>query len=213
MPIFSLSGMGGRSNLFATYAKGGNRDIPDTVVGGISALSISGLSQYLSLARQSQIHLYGDNQLPAWLSRLTLPMQFKGHRTRRLWSGKLLKNKNCIKEHKWATELPPVYFSCPEKAFLETLIEVPDRVTFEHADELMQGLMYLSPGKLDILLKECKSIKIKRLFFWLAKRQQHPWFSKININNYDLGSGNRVVAKGGKLDTELSITVPSHMTN
>ena len=73
-------------------------------------------------------------------------------------------------------ELPPVYFSCPEKAILELLMDLPDRVTFEHADELMQGLVNLSPRKLDTLLKACKSVKAKRLFFWMAKRQAYPWF-------------------------------------
>ena len=96
---------------------------------------------------------------------------------------------------------------------LELLVDLPNAVTFEHANELMQGLVNLSPRKLDALLKACKSVKVKRLFFWLAKRQSYPWFSKLNVADYDLGSGKRVVAKGGKLDTDYLITVPSHMAS
>ena len=84
-------------------------------------------------------------------------------------------------------------------------------MTFEHANELMQGLVNLSPRKLDTLLKACKSVKVKRLFFWLANRQAYPWFSKLNVADYDLGSGKRFVAKNGKLDTKYLITVPSQM--
>ena len=181
------------------------------VVGGLSALSLSGLSQYLSLGKQPRIHLYAAGKLPTWLARLSLPVEFEGHSARKLWPDSVLDNKSFIKEHEWETELPPVYFSCPEKAILELLVDLPDGVTFEHADELMQGLVNLSPRKLDALLKACKSVKAKRLFFWLAKRQNYPWFGKLNVEDYDLGSGKRVVAKGGKLDTDYLITVPSHM--
>lgn len=186
-------------------------DVPPVVVGGLSALSLSGLSQYLSLGSKPHIHLYAAGKLPAWLARLSLPVEFEGHSTNKLWPESLLTDKTFIKEHQWEAELPPVYFSCPEKAILELLMDLPDSVTFEHADELMQGLVNLSPRKLDTLLEACKSVKAKRLFFWLAKRQAYPWFSKLNVKDYDLGSGKRVVAKGGKLDTDYLITVPSNM--
>jgi hypothetical protein len=185
--------------------------VPPVVVGGLSALSLSGLSQYLSLGNKPHIHLYVAGKLPTWLVRLSLPVEFEGHSTNKLWPESLLMDKLFIKEHEWEVELPPVYFSCPERAVLELLMDLPDSVTFEHADELMQGLVNLSPRKLDTLLKACKSVKAKRLFFWLAKRQAYPWFSKLNVKDYDLGSGKRVVAKGGKLDTDYLITVPSHM--
>ena len=191
--------------------KDGSENASPVVVGGLSALGLSGLSQYLSLGNTPHIHLYVQGRLPTWLARLSLPMKFEGHRTSKLWPESVLQNKAFIKEHEWEAELPPVYFSCPEKAILELLMDLPDRVTFEHADELMQGLVNLSPRKLDTLLKACKSVKAKRLFFWMAKRQAYPWFSKLNVKDYDLGSGKRVVAKGGKLDADYLITVPSHM--
>jgi hypothetical protein len=190
--------------------KDGSENIPP-VVGGLSALGLSGLSQYLSLGNTPHIHLYVQGKLPTWLARLSLPMKFEGHSTSKLWPESVLQDKAFIKEYEWEAELPPVYFSCPEKAILELLMDLPDRVTFEHADELMQGLVNLSPRKLDTLLKACNSVKAKRLFFWMAKRQAYPWFSKLNVKDYDLGSGKRVVAKGGKLDADYLITVPSHM--
>jgi len=189
----------------------GSDNLPSVIVGGLSALSLSGLSQYLSLGSTPHIHLYAQGKLPTWLGRLSLPVECEGHSTNTLWPEWLLKDKTFIRQHQWQAELPPVYFSCPEKALLELLVDLPDAVSFEHADEVMQGLVNLSPRKLDTLLKACKSVKVKRLFFWLAKRQAYPWFHKLNVEDYDLGSGKRVVAKGGKLDAEFLITVPSHM--
>jgi len=184
---------------------------PLVLVGGSSALTLSGLAHYLLLGNTPLIHLYSQGKLPPWLARLSLPMEFKGHRTNRLWPEWLSEDKSFLKEHEWQVGLPPVYFSCPEKAMLELLMDLPSGATFEHADELMQGLVNLSLRKLDTLLAACKSIRVKRLFFWFAKRQNYPWFAKLNESNYDLGSGKRVVVKGGVLDKDFLITVPSHM--
>jgi hypothetical protein len=88
------------------------------------------------------------------------------------------------------------------------LADVPDTVSFEHADQLMQGLTSLSPRRLDVLLKGCRHIKVKRLFFFFATRYDYAWLKHLDRKAYDLGSGKRVVAKGGRLDSEYLITVP-----
>lgn len=209
----SVSWEGVVASMQRMMENGEDEQLPPVVVGGLSALSLSGLSQYLSFGSTPHIHLYVTEKLPTWLARLSLPIKFEGHSTSRLWPESLFKDKAFVKQYEWEAELPPVYFSCPEKAILEVLMDLPESVSFEHADELMQGLVNLSPKKLDTLLKACKSVKTKRLFFWLAKRQAYPWFSKLNVEDYDLGSGKRVVAKDGKLDTEYLITVPSNMAS
>ncbi|MGR7919650.1 type IV toxin-antitoxin system AbiEi family antitoxin domain-containing protein [Zobellella denitrificans] len=84
-------------------------------------------------------------------------------------------------------------------------------ISFEHADQLMQGLHNLSPRKLDALLKACCSIKAKRLFLWLAGRHQHAWLKHLTPENYALGTGKRLLAKGGKLEPIWQITVPKEM--
>jgi tRNA-binding EMAP/Myf-like protein len=57
------------------------------------------------------------------------------------------------------------------------------------------------------LLENCNSIKVKRLFLFLAESYQHPWLKKINRAKIDLGQGKRVIVKGGKLDSKYQITV------
>jgi hypothetical protein len=185
--------------------------VPPTHAGGVTALALSGLSQYLSLGSSPTTHLYSRNKLPAWLDRTSLSFKFEGHGVKTLWSNELMQDDRFIKQHEWEKDLPDVYFSCPEKAIFEVLKDVPDAISFEHADELMQGLVNLSPKKLDQLLTGCRSIKVKRLFFWFAKRQNYQWFKKLDRSKYDLGAGKRVVAKDGKLDKEFLITVPRHM--
>jgi hypothetical protein len=177
-------------------------------VGGLSALELAGFAQYLSLSSRRCVRLYSPAKLPSWLGRLSLSDTFEGRGTKTLWPEATMLKGKYVKEHQWEEGLPPVIFSCPEKAILEVLADVPSSVSFEHADELMQGLVNLSPRKLDALLDACSNIKVKRLFFWLAQRQSYSWFKKLDRSKYDLGSGKRVIAKGGKLDKDYLITVP-----
>jgi hypothetical protein len=72
----------------------------------------------------------------------------------------------------------------------------------------MQGLTTLSPRNLQKALESCKNVKVKRLFFWFADRQNYVWLDKINRENITLGSGNRMIIQGGKLDNKYKITVP-----
>ena len=182
-----------------------------TVVGGLSAIGLAGLSQYLPLSATPSINLYSQNKLPVWVSRLSLPMRFVDYHTRRLWPESVVSTGDYSKAYQWDEYMPAVQYSCPERALFELLMDVPSTVSFEHADELMQGLVNLSPRKLDKLLQVCKNVKVKRLFFWLAKRHSHAWLTRLDAKNYDLGSGKRVIAKSGKLDKEFLVTVPSHM--
>ena len=98
--------------------------------------------------------------------------------------------------------------SAPERAILELLDEVPERETFHQADMLMEGLRNLSPRRLQKLLSDCRSIKVKRLFLWYAERHNHAWLKKLDRSGINLGRGKRMLVRGGKLDPKYSITVP-----
>lgn len=51
------------------------------------------------------------------------------------------------------------------------------------------------------------NVKVRRLFYWMAERQTYPWFAKLPepeaLDNLGLGSGNRVLVKGGRLDPKI----------
>ena len=78
-----------------------------------------------------------------------------------------------------------------------------DRETFHQADMLMEGLRKLSPRRLQTLLADCRSVKVKRLFFWFAERHQHAWLKQLDRNGIDLGHGKRMLVRGGKLDRQV----------
>ncbi len=91
---------------------------------------------------------------------------------------------------------------------MELLDELPDKETFHQVDALMDGLANLSPRRMNRLLRECRSVKVRRLFLWFAERTGHAWLERIDREGVDLGSGKRMLARGGKLDPKYQITVP-----
>jgi hypothetical protein len=105
----------------------------------------------------------------------------------------------------------PLTVPMPERAFLELLDEVPKHETFHQADILMEGLRNLSPRRLQTLLCACKSVKVKRLFFWFAERHNHAWLQKLDQSAIDLGQGKRMLVRGGRFDAKYNITVPENL--
>ena len=101
--------------------------------------------------------------------------------------------------------------SSPERALFELLKDVPQSVSFERAERFLEGLSDLSPRRLELLLQRTRSVKIRRLFFWLAERQGHPWARPLRPDDFDLGRGKLVLAKGGRFVSRYGITVPAAM--
>jgi len=183
------------------------------VVGGISAMELQNLAHYLSMSERKVIHLYGLSNLPSWINVGSNINTFKKHS-----KGEILGLKFTAEQSKkldqftkvlsWRDTSEGIKMSIPERAILEVIYQVPHKISFEHADELMQGLNTLSPRSLQPLLELCNNIKVRRLFFWYAERHGHPWLAKINKDVLDFGSGNRVIVKGGTLNKKYQITVP-----
>jgi hypothetical protein len=105
----------------------------------------------------------------------------------------------------------PLTLSTSERAVLELLDELPDRESFHQADKLMEGLANLSPRRLQKLLEDCRSVKVKRLFFFFADRHAHAWLKRLERKRIDLGKGKRMLVRGGKLDSKYEITVPEDL--
>ena len=191
----------------------------DLAVGGTTALELHGRSHYLPLSRRRAIHLYGSGRLPSWLNKLGLEETFHRHGTAWLSVPEGSSNPGCEQRRApsftvdmpWGDGFQTVRTSTLERAWLEILKDVPARVSFEHAEQLMEGLADLSPRRLDALLRRTRSIKVKRLFFWLAERQGHAWMKRLDAGDFDLGRGKRVLARDGRLVSRYGITVPKSM--
>lgn len=184
------------------------REQPGVVIGGLTALELQGRGHYVPLGQERTAIVYAPAEPPSWLRRLPLSLQVQWHSTARLWRDVAEPGQFCTQTYPWREDLPPLVMARPERAVLEILSRVPNGISFELADNLFQGLTTLSPTKLATTLSACNSIKAKRLFFWLAGRYGYAWSGRLDPNDYDLGSGKRVIAPGGRLDPRYLITVP-----
>jgi len=182
------------------------------VVGGRTALELQGYAHYL-VQSTTVVHLYGPKSPPGWVQKLPLQVKFVYHNDRRLFKNEpVTKGLGSVK---WNIEkgeaLDVTGFRGGDITELTwgqwdwplTLSE-----TFEQVDALFGGLGNLRPARLQKLLKDCASVKVKRLFFYFADRHKHPWLKHLNKKAVELGSGKRMLVKGGVLDPTYQITVP-----
>lgn len=178
-------------------------------VGGRTALELQGYAHYLN-DRTHDVNLYGITAPPTWLMQLNVGVRFLSHNSLRLFDGSGLKSRDGSL-HAWGQWEWKLLLSSPERAVLEMLDELPDRESFERVDKLMEGMVNLNPRRIEKYLVECHNIKVKRLFFFFADRHGHGWLQKLDKSKVDLGSGKRMLVRGGKLNSEYLITLPEEL--
>lgn len=100
--------------------------------------------------------------------------------------------------------------SAPERAIMEVSYLVPVEESFEEAGLLMAGLTTLRPRLVQALLEQCRSVKVKRLFMFLAEACDHGWVERLDLSRVDFGRGKRMIVKGGRFDAKYGITVPKN---
>jgi len=186
----------------------------DYLVGGLTALELKGFSHYIPGSRKTIIHLYGNDKWPLWADELISEVTFVRHRRSELFATMdPATSRQYTLQVPWGGGTHELNISQPERACLEMMADVPNQISFEHAEQLFQGMTTLSPRALQRLLEDCTSIKTKRLFLWFATRHSLSWLAKIDQERIDLGSGNRVIAEKGELDKAYQITVPKQSQN
>ena len=173
--------------------------------GGKTALELKGYAHFLPLGKRPQVFLFGSRptKLPSW---------FQQHD----WGANVEYLMTNLFPEKMTSGLTShdlgsysISVSAPERAIMEVLYLVPQRQSFEEAGLLMEGLTTLRPQLVRELLGRCNSVKVKRLFLFLAEHYRHAWVNKLNLSRVDLGSGKRLVVKNGCFERKYQITIPA----
>lgn len=178
----------------------------DVHAGALTALSVQGYAHYLRFGGET-VFLFSNpkTNLPAWFRN-------------RGWGQKIQHSKTSI--------LPPdlgltdyqagqfsIKISSPERAILEVLHLAPDDVDLVEAYQVMEGLTTLRPKLVQSLLQECNSVKVKRLFLYMADKAGHAWFKRLNTDKLDLGAGARSIQQGGVYVSQYGLTLPEELVN
>lgn len=172
--------------------------------GGRTALSLLGKAHYLELSA-NKITLIGTpgEKLPAW---------FKKHD----WGVKPdYYETSFLSPDLGFTEVEIKSFSIKvsgaARAIMECLYLAPLKQELMECFELMEGLNNLPPKQVQTLLEDCQSVKVKRLFLYLAEKADHSWFKQLDLTKVDLGKGKRSIVKNGVLIDKYGITVPKEL--
>ena len=171
--------------------------------GGKTALEMKGYAHYLTTGK-GKIFLYGIQGLvlPSWFTSKRVGANIELIRTN-LFPTSCDDGFSEFKENGFSFRI-----SAPERAALEMLHLVPAKVGFDEAFLVMENLTTLRSEMVQKLLAVCNSIKVKRLFMYMAEKHQHLWLSELDSSQINLGKGKRMIVPNGKLDNKYQITVP-----
>lgn len=172
--------------------------------GALTALGLQGYAHYVRLGAE-KLFLFSPQKtnLPAW------------HRNHD-WGQTVYHSKTSI--------LPPnmalndfqvgqfsIKISSPERAFLECLHLSPEKVDLVECYQIMEGLTSLRPKVLQSLLAQCGSIKVTRLFLYMATKAGHEWVKRLDTARFDLGTGARTIVKGGVYISQFELIIPEEL--
>ena len=172
--------------------------------GGKTALSMLGNSHYLEFAATKAI-LFGQSKeiLPTWFRKKDWGIKIEHHRS------------SFLPDNTGMTEVELKSFSIkvssPARAIMECLHLAPAQQELLECYELMEGMNNLRPNLVQKLLEECSSVKVKRLFLYLAEKAGHDWTKYLDVQKIDMGQGKRSLVKNGVYIAKYKITVPKEL--
>lgn len=158
-------------------------------IGAASALELKGFSHYIAMGKPTAVGFSPvRSSLPKWLNDADLDMNLVEV------SSKVLGTAG-IEQLDYQGQALTV--SSPERAIMECILLSPARYDLMDIYYLMEMLTSLRASLVQQLLEDCTSVKVKRMFLYMAENARHRWFDKLDLSRISLGSGTRSFMKGG----------------
>lgn len=172
--------------------------------GGRTALSFLGKAHYLELAT-NKVVLFGGakERLPVWFKKYNW-----GAKVQYYESSFLPKDLGLIDVE---IKTFSIKVSGAARAIMECLYLAPKDQDLIECYELMEGLNNLPPKQVQTLLESCQSVKVKRLFLYMAEKAKHTWVDYLDKEKIDFGKGKRSIVKNGAFVDKYGITVPKEL--
>ena len=175
-------------------------------VGGPTAITIGGASHYLRSNKET-VFLFSSPgvSLPKWFYRYSWKQPVEHIRT------SFLPLKLATSTHSYQNT--KIVLSSLERAIMECLYISPKRFDILECYQILEGLRLLRPDILQKILINCHSIRVKRLFLYMAEKAQLPVFRKLKLSSIPLGKGDRSIVKNGVYNSKYKISIPEELTN
>lgn len=172
-------------------------------IGGPTAVALRGASHYLRSSNKESVFLFSSPgvNLPKWFYRYSWKQPVEHIRT------SFLPEKLATSTYNY--ENTKVILSSLERAIMECLYISPKRFDILECYQILEGLRLLRPSVLKKVLTNCHSIKVKRLFLYMAEKAQLPVLKKLN--SVPLGKGDRSIVKNGVYNSKYKISIPREL--
>lgn len=175
-------------------------------VGALTALEISGNSHYVRFTG-AKAFLFSPLHV-------ALPLWFRTH-----WGDdvrhvqtKLLPPELGMTEQN-APEGFALKTSSVERAALELLHLAPKEFDLVEAGMLVESMTSIRPKLMQDLLEQCTSIKVRRLFLYLAERANLPVRRHLEADRIDLGTGDRSLVPNGRYVAKYKLLLPAELVD
>ena len=180
-------------------------------VGGMTALSQQGAGHYVRLG-QEKVYLFSPPgvSLPAWFKKRDWGVVIEHVKTGFLPDNADLGVAYGMKLGS-TKGMSVKMFSDTARAIMECLYLAPKKQDLVECHQVMEGLVNLRPKVVQGLLEACTSIKVKRLFLYMAEKAGHQWLQYVDLSNVSLGKGDRSIVKQGVYVAKYNIIVPKEL--
>ncbi len=175
-------------------------------IGALTALEMSGNGHYVRFAK---IKAYLFSPL-----NVALPLWFRTHwgdNVRHVQT-KLLPPELGLTEQQ-APEGFTLKTSTAERAALELLHLAPKEFDLVEAGMIVEGMTSIRPKLMQSLLEQCTSIKVRRLFLYLAERADLPVMRHLKLDRIDLGTGDRSLVPNGRYVAKYQLLLPRELVD
>lgn len=198
---------GNKPTLYNAISSYNNQLKKGCFVGGSTALDLRGFSHFVVMGKPTAyIFTHTSQRLPSWLLEYSWDMEVQYFTTK-------IFGDDLIGIEKMEVNGVEILISSPERGFMECLLLAPTYYSIMDIYYVMEMLTTLRPKLVQQLLERCTSVKVKRLFLYMAEKSKHQWFHRINLSTIELGEGKRSIVKSGVYDSKYKITVPKELEN
>lgn len=174
-------------------------------VGAASALELKGFSHYITMGKPDAVVFSPVKPpLPKWLNDAELDMNLVEVSTKVIGD---------IGIEQMDYQGQALTVSSPERAIMECILLSPSHYDLMDVYYLMEMLTSLRASIVQQLLENCTSVKVKRMFLYMAEKARHRWFAKLDRSHISLGSGTRSYAKNGVKIGAYDIVIPKELAD
>lgn len=169
-----------------------------------SALELHGFNHYVPMGKPRLMVAFESGNIDDWVKSEKYDMTIVPFRT------KIFKNPTT---QSFDRNGYSINISSPEQAFLECLHLVPEHYNYMDLYYIMEQLTSLDPAKVQTVLENTSSQRIKRMFLYMAEKVGHYWFDMLEMEKIGMTASKLKLVDNGVYISKYRITIPKELND